>query len=79
MSALETLEARFDDLEAIALAKTRRRCLAILEAQAGRGGMLAFLNTPQPAWDGRTGAEILESSPGELLTRLETLDQGGGR
>lgn len=52
----------------------RREALAIVERLVGT--VEAFLDTPQPDLGDRTGRELLEQDPGELLRRLRELEGG---
>ena len=53
----------------------RAKCIKAITASIGEGGFREFLRQPQPAFEDRTGAEILERDPEELLRRLHELDR----
>jgi hypothetical protein len=60
---------------------TRAKCLRMIETHIGPGGVQAFLQSRQPDLDDRSGADLLERSPEQLLERLERLEaqiQTGG-
>lgn len=60
----------------------RRECRRMIVAMVGPGGLEAFLQSPQPALDDRTGSELMESDPAALLERLKALEcqvEGGTR
>ena len=53
--------------------RTRARCESLLIASQGEGGMRVFLRQSQPDLGNRTGAELLETDPDDLLRRLEAI------
>lgn len=53
--------------------RTRSHCLRLLTVHLGEGGMRMFLRQPQPDLGNRTGAELLESDPDDLLHRLKAI------
>jgi hypothetical protein len=56
------------------LASTRSDCIRIITRLVGEGGLQSFLKSQQPALDDRTGAQLLQNDPEELLRRLKWLD-----
>ncbi len=54
--------------------RTRARCLRLLIAHMGEGGMRMFLRQPQPDLGERTGAELLGTDPDDLLRRLGAIE-----
>lgn len=56
------------------LANTRSDCLRIIMRLVGEGGVPSFLKSQQPALGDRTGAQLLQDDPMELLRRLKWLD-----
>jgi hypothetical protein len=55
-------------------ATCRAKCLKLLTAHIGEGGVREFLRQRQPSFDDRLGSDILQSDPQELLRRLVLLD-----
>lgn len=53
----------------------RKECFRLLGLIIGHEGIPAFLSTPQPALEDRTGAQLLKSDPGALLRRLKMLEK----
>ncbi len=56
------------------LASTRSDCLRIIIRLVGEGGVSSFLSSQQPALGDRTGAQLLQDDPMELLRRMKWLD-----
>lgn len=54
----------------------RKSCLRILRGMLGEGGLRAFLNCPQPAYDDATGEQVLVREPHGLLARLQEMEGG---
>lgn len=52
----------------------RDECLRSVVRLVGEGGVPAFLQTRQPALGDRSGAELLQNDPGELLRHLQALE-----
>lgn len=53
----------------------RSKCVSKIIAHVGEGGLQAFLRERQPALEDRTGGELLQRDPHELLRRLDELDR----
>jgi hypothetical protein len=58
------------------LASTRCDCIHIIRRLVGEGGVQPFLTSQQPALGDRTGAQLLQNDPEELLRCLKWLDAG---
>lgn len=56
------------------LGSTRSDCIRMMIRLVGEGGMQSFLKSQQPALGDRTGAELLQHDPMDLLRRLKWLD-----
>jgi hypothetical protein len=56
--------------------RDRRRCERLLRAHLGEGGFQEFLRNRQPDLGERTGRELLDGHPVELLARLEMMEGG---
>lgn len=56
-------------------ATCRAKCLKLLSAHLGEGGVREFLRNRQPSFQDRLGSEILQSDPQELLRKLVLLDR----
>lgn len=56
------------------LASTRSDCLRIIMRLVGDGGVESFLKCQQPALGDRTGAELLQDDPVDLLRLLKWLE-----
>ena len=54
----------------------RAKCIKLLTAHLGDGGVIEFLRNRQPSFQDRLGSEILQRDPQELLRRLVLLDGG---
>ena len=54
---------------------TRARCIRKIVCLVGHGGLQSFLRNRQPALDDRSGAELLQNHPQELLVRLAELER----
>ena len=52
----------------------RSECIKAIERLAGPAGFQAFLKTSQPDLGDRTGGQMLQDSPSELLRLLRNLD-----
>jgi hypothetical protein len=58
----------------VILASTRSDCIRMMIRLVGEGGLQSFLKSQQPALGDRTGAELLQHDPMDLLRRLKWLD-----
>lgn len=67
-----------DQIAAEDAERVRKRCIQLLQGSLGNGGIRAFLNCPQPAYDDLTGDQILTRDPQGLLARLEEIERGAG-
>jgi hypothetical protein len=56
------------------LGSTRCDCLRIIMRLVGEGGVPSFLKGQQPALGDRTGAQLLQDDPVDLLGRLKWLE-----
>jgi hypothetical protein len=52
----------------------REHCLVVINRLQGEDGVAAFLRAPQPALGDRTGGQLLQADPEELLRRLQALE-----
>jgi hypothetical protein len=65
---------RIDRVIQSELAEARLQCVKLLKTHLGDGGYQAFLSQPQPSFQDRTGSEILNDYPHEILERLRHLE-----
>lgn len=56
-------------------ATCRAKCLKLLSAHLGQGGVKEFLRNRQPSFQDRLGSDILQYDPQELLRKLVLLDR----
>ncbi len=52
----------------------RRECTRLLKRLIGPECIPQFLRTPQPAFEDRTGEQLMKHAPKALLDRLRTLE-----